>query len=134
MENLFGIGIHHIALHVSDLNRSLAFYCEGLGFRLYRRWKNGESENALVDFGQGYLELFSPAPDRGHLPAAGVSPHFAFAAEDVSACFERAVKAGAGIKRELTDLVIPSEPPLPITVAFVTGPDGETIEFFKEKK
>ena len=127
---LYGIGFAHIALRVSDFDRSLSFYTEGLGFRLSHMWDNNGNPAALIDFGNGFLELFGGAQKGEISSCAGSLPHFAFASEDVKKTFEIALSAGATPKREPVDLLLPCTPPLPITVAFVYGPDGETIEFF----
>jgi len=130
------MGFHHIALNVTNLDRSLAFYVGGLGFRLYRSWTNAGSGNraAMVDFGGGRLELFEGAAKGEITTPAGSYPHFAFAVEDVEKAYRIALDAGAEPKSEPRSLAIPSEPPLPITIAFVYGPDGEQLEFFKEDR
>ncbi len=129
-KGLYGMNITHIALKVSDIDRSLAFYTGGLGFRLFRRWENNGAPAALIDLGGGFLELFGGAPAGEAAPAAGTYPHFALAADDVRKAFDLAISAGAKAKRPPSRLVLASEPPTPIEIAFVTGPDGETIEFF----
>ena len=46
-------GLNHITLSVSDLDRSLAFYCELLGFKRRAVWKNG----AYLEAGNIWLAL-----------------------------------------------------------------------------
>lgn len=78
MSELIIKGLHHAALSVEDLDRSIAFYCEHLGMELVRRGEfSGEAmENitalagtrgrgAMLRAGTMHLELFEfavPAP------------------------------------------------------------------------
>ena len=40
--------------------------------------------------------------------------------------------AGAAVVAEPKTVTIPSDPPTTVRIAFCTGPDGETIEFFQD--
>lgn len=60
-------GLNHITLSVSDLSRSLAFYCDVLGFRCVHEWDSG----AYLEAGAFWLclsvgEIVSPAGDYSH--------------------------------------------------------------------
>ena len=46
---------------------------------------------------------------------------------------QKALKAGATVRTEPFDLVLGSEPPCPIRIAFVFGINGEVLEFFHER-
>jgi catechol 2,3-dioxygenase-like lactoylglutathione lyase family enzyme len=57
------VGIDHIVLNVSDIEKSLAFYCDQLGMTPVRveEWRRGEcgfpsaraSDSFIIDFGTG---------------------------------------------------------------------------------
>ena len=45
-EIIKGMGFHHMALYVSDFDKSLAFY-QKLGMKVYTAWGQGDSRIAL---------------------------------------------------------------------------------------
>lgn len=65
-------GLNHLTLAVSDLERSVAFYTDLLGFRLRVLWRAG----AYLEGGSLWLCL-SLDEDIGDLPAGGYT-HYAF--------------------------------------------------------
>ena len=132
---LSGCGVHHIALGVSDLERSLKFYTDGLGFSLVRSWQSGERTIAMVDIGDGScLEIFSDCC--GTTPTdktVGTFFHLALRVNDSAAAFGRALEHGASAKMEPSMVELASQPSLPAVISFVYGPDGEQIEFFETR-
>lgn len=126
-------GITHVALHSSDFEKSYRFYTEGLGFKEFRRWKSGERTIVLLEVGGGvYIELFSHGKENTcKEEQAGHYVHLALAVKDSAAAFKRALAYGAAVQKEPTAMDLPCEPPLPVVISFVLGPDGEQIEFFQ---
>jgi glyoxylase I family protein len=132
-EKIKGCAFHHVALKVSDFEKSLKFYTEGLGFEVFRTWKNAQGSNiALIDMGSGeYFEIFADGGQTQHeQPKAGEYFHLALRVDNPREAFERALEYGATPHIEPKEALLPSEPPLPAALAFVKGPDGEQIEFF----
>lgn len=129
---LDGAGFHHVALRTTCLEKSLAFY-KALGMEEIVRWGAGELEIVMLDIGDGgRLELFA---NRGvDYPAEGRWQHFAISVDDVPAAYELALTLGA--KPHTAPKTVPlsdAKPaPIAIQVAFVEGPDGEQVEFFKQ--
>lgn len=133
-------GFHHAALRVRDFEASLAFYAEGLGFAPTIAWGEGDGRAVMLDAGNGNcLELFAGGSartsGRENGPTGSEPPllHLAFRTRSCDASFDRARKAGARVVAEPKTVTISSSPPTTVRIAFCTGPDGETIEFFQER-
>ncbi len=127
-----GAYFHHVALRTTDLEKSLAFY-KGLGMKEIVRWGDGELEIVMLDIGDGgRFELFA---NRGvDYPAEGRWQHFAIGVDDVDAAYERALSLGAKPHTPPKTVPLNDAKPAPIAIhiAFVEGPDGEQVEFFKQ--
>jgi glyoxylase I family protein len=133
-----GGGFHHVSFQVRDIEASLKFYVEGLGFVPKLSWGQGEKRTVLLDTGDGnYFEISgggSDAPNGRPLSALeGIFRHVALRTTDVDKATERARAAGAEITIEPKDVMLPSDPPTPVRIAFFKGPDGEIIEYFQNK-
>lgn len=133
-EKVLGMGFHHVALRTTDLDKSLAFY-KALGMKEIVRWGEGPMEIVMLDIGDGgRLEVFA---NRGvDYPAEGRWQHFAVSVDDVDAAYELALSLGAKPAIAPKSVPLDDAKPAPITirVAFVEGPDGEQLEFFKQTR
>ena len=125
-----GAGSHHIAISTADFDTSVQFYTEGLGMQPVALWGEGAGRAALLDIGDGsHVEIFADGTADAQSNEKFV--HFAIRTTDPDAAFEAALAAGAAEKMPPTTLDIPSDPPLPVRIAFVFAPGGEVLEFFK---
>jgi glyoxylase I family protein len=138
--NLTIKGFHHAALKARDFDESLKFYREGLGLVPKIAWGQGNARAVMLDAGNGNcLELFAGGAARPPRPAGSPGEpeppllHLAFRTPSCDAALERARKAGAVVTDEPKTVTIPSTPPTTVRIAFCTGPDGETLEFFQER-
>jgi len=146
---LAGMGItriHHTAVSVADMERSLGFYVDLLGLDLV--FDSDISPNPLLDAvvgmddaagrvcwpmaGDTMLELWQwdhpqgrPLPDDYRPADLGVT-HFAFVVDDVEATFGRITGAGYPANTEPTDLRMH-------LTTYVRGPDGEIIEILEDR-
>ncbi len=130
-----GCGFHHISIQTLDLDASIDFYCRVLGMQMRLEFEVNGRRLALLDCGDGsYVELQAPRSDSGALhPADNPAPlvHFALASRDTRAAIERARQAGCTVTVEPREVNLAGQ--LPAVVAFFTGPNGETVEFFQEQ-
>jgi catechol 2,3-dioxygenase-like lactoylglutathione lyase family enzyme len=131
-KKISGAAFHHVALRTTDLERSVKFY-KALGMEEIVRWGEGTFEIVMLDIGDGgRIELFA---NRGvDYPAEGRWQHFAISVDDVVAAYELALSLGAKplIAPKIAPLDDARPAPMSIQVAFVEGPDGEQLEFFKQ--
>jgi ureidoacrylate peracid hydrolase len=112
------VGIHHLLLMVSDLERSKDFYFNLLGFRERVGAKPLPDGRPFVATMQG-LGLTEGGPgDRGQVD------HFAFAISDVRAMNDRLKAAGVEFEREL------GEGPYGLAI-YIRDPDGNVLELFE---
>ena len=130
-EIIKGMGFHHIALKCKDIEKSLKMY-ESLGMREIVRWGEGDGLIVMLDVGDGgRIELFANGSDE--YSVNGKWQHFALKVDDVDAVFATAREAG--FDEHIAPKVVPlasSPEAISINIAFVVGPDGEQVEFFKE--
>lgn len=53
-------GIHHICIHARDIEASIAFYRDLMGFRVIGRETNANEEYAMLKLNDSRLELIQP--------------------------------------------------------------------------
>ncbi len=125
------MGFHHIALKCKDIDKSLAMY-RALDMTEEVRWGEGEKLIVMLDVGDGgRIELFANGSDE--FAENGKWQHFALRVDDVDAAYAKAI--AAGFVPHVLPKVVPLESSpekITINVAFVKGPDGEQLEFFRE--
>lgn len=132
-EIIKGLGFHHIGLKAANYEASLAFY-RALGLKEIVSWGEGEKRITMLDLGNGdRIELFASGGDE--FSANGKWIHFAMSVEDVDAAYELALSAGATPMTAPKTVDLDSRPmKISIRIAFVYGPDGEQLEFFRQVK
>ncbi len=126
-----GLGFHHIALKAENFEKSVEFY-KALGLTPVVEWGEDDKRVMMFDLGDGgRLELFAGGSDE--YQAEGKYMHFAMCCDDVDAAYETALSAGAVSHKPPKTVPLESRPDkISIRIAFVLGPDGEQLEFFKQ--
>ena len=128
-----GCGFHHLSMSVRDLEKSIKFYVEGLGFEERISWGDPSKRTVLLDTGDGnYFEISQGDSDK--VFEEGVFKHIALRVDDCEAAIELVKKAGAEVTIDTRDINLSSDPPIPIRIAFFKGPDGELVEFFQNEE
>jgi glyoxylase I family protein len=126
------LGLEHVGMTCSDLDRTMAFYCDLLGLKLALRKTSPNSEVIFLDTGAGMLEIACPAADiarsRDVPPHEAGMRHITFAFDDVDAMIAKLNAAG----------VETIEGPRPAffnellrRIAFVRDPDGVIVELIE---
>ena len=120
----------HTMVRVSDVDRSLDFYCNQLGFREVRRMENPQGRYTLIYLAapgnedeDAQLELtynWDPEP-YGEGRNFG---HLAYEVDDIYATCDRLMKHGVIINR----------PPRDGHMAFIRSPDNISIELLQRGK
>lgn len=121
------IFFHHVAIHVSDYDRSLEFYY-ALGLKLYTEWSTEDGRHCFLAIdGKPCLELHET---KGAKLVESRLRHFCFHVDDVDEVYAKALAHGAKPKVEPHDHPLDSHP-IKLSkarVSHIYGPDGESIE------
>ena len=121
----FTTDFQHSGMVAKDLDETIAFYTEKLGFEVAGIFHNGENRCAFLRYGHLTIETWEgePAP-----MTTGAINHWAFDTPDIEAAFENAKELG--LKFKDTEIQhIDSFWEHGIRFFNVYGPNGETIEF-----
>ena len=137
---------HHVALRATDFDRTVKFYTEGLGFKVHFEFAvPGRIDRAaFLDAGDGrYIEIFGQdstvqSEGRRRQPneerTEGALLHFCLRVADVDTAYTNALAAGAESRIAPRVSTLKQDPPVEVRIAFVTGPEGEVIEFFQSEQ
>ena len=119
--------VNHIAVITGDLDRSLRFYTEVLGFTVLRHVYREERRSHKVDLaldGTYLIELFTfpDAPPRPSYPEAKGLRHLAFSVERLDDCIRELEAKGVQVEPVRTD------PYTGCRCTFFADPDGLPLE------
>ncbi|HEY4277448.1 MAG TPA: VOC family protein [Conexibacter sp.] len=140
------LGAAHTGITVADLERSLSFWRDVLGFKVVLRdvvtgetleritgVRGGSMSLALLDVpgGGGQIELaeYTDPAERGHFrpnPEDVGSQHVALFVDDIEAVLQHA--AAAGWRSNGTPQVMTDGPAKGTTFLYMTDPDGTIVE------
>jgi lactoylglutathione lyase len=116
----------HTMVRVSDLERSLDFYCRKLGLTELKRMENEKGRFTLVFLAapgdeEAQVELTWNWDPEAYTGGRNFG-HLAYAVEDIYATCQRLMDSGVTINR----------PPRDGHMAFVRSPDGISIELLQK--
>jgi catechol 2,3-dioxygenase-like lactoylglutathione lyase family enzyme len=125
-------GIHHLCVNTPDIDKSLRFYREKLGFELLDRETCAFGEYAMLRLGTSNLELIQPNdPGEDSFGSRGALAHFGLQVEGIDEAFaslkEKGVEFLSGVEEY-------SEPMGDFRAASFTGPSGEAINLYEFKR
>ena len=91
-----------VAVTISDYERLVKFYCDGLGMEPAQIWNNGQGRALILDMGRATLEIFDETQagtidqiEAGKRISGGI--RFALQVPDLKAAMERLVANGATV-------------------------------------
>ncbi|WP_096390209.1 VOC family protein [Halopenitus persicus] len=124
----------HVAFPVSDLESTLEFYLDGLGFERSKRFTGADGiENVYVSGRSGPEIQFTYHPERPperHGRGPPLREHVAIGVEDLDGAFRRLV--------ETVDPPVVAEPSREAAsgsrIAFVRDPDGYVVELVERRR
>lgn len=122
--------IHHIAIIVSDYEKSKRFYTEILGLNIIREIYREERESYKLDLslnGTFVLELFSfpEPPKRPSTPEACGLRHLAFEVNDIELTHSTLISKGIICEAIRIDIHTNKR------YFFIADPDGLPVEFYE---
>ncbi len=130
-------GMHHVSLRVRDMERSLAFYRDILGFSPKTSFLLDGLRFAMLETGNDvYIELVEMRQPVQSVGETEVFWHLALRTDHLEKSLEAAINAGCEVTvpiRPLDLLNDVTQKPWPMRVAFFRGPDGELIELLEDK-
>jgi methylmalonyl-CoA/ethylmalonyl-CoA epimerase len=139
METGFDLSFHHIGISVANLEESIAWYKEMLGFEEVMRMDRGETiENMIIGHikrGNCYIELFQvagakPLPEYRRDPNADLAvhglAHFGLQVDDVHAALKE-LKA-KGVEVAMGPIDTPG-----VTFVFIRDNSGNAFELIEFK-
>ena len=120
-------GLNHVSLHVpgEKYESTIAFYRDVLGLRPVRLQDNA----AFLSCGNTVVEILDGGEDS---EKGGSLEHIAFDVEDVDGMIRQCEEAGCPVTMRPKVHVFPGKEPYRVYIAFILGPAGEEVEFFRD--
>ncbi len=126
-------GYHHICINTPDIEKSIAFYTDVIGFRLLGKESCAFGEYAMLRLNDARLELIQPKNqsvdtfgDKGSLA------HIGFAVDDIDATVADLSKKGV---KFLTDGIVEEDEPMGgLRAIQLLGPSEEHINLYAFKR
>lgn len=130
-------GVHHVAVRTADLDASVAFYTGVLGMTVAAAFELNGARFVHLDTGDGSrLELMDDGQPVAAADERNVHWHFCLGTTRLSAVVAAVEQAGMQVTMGVTPLALTNTAggeaePMPIEIAFFTGPGGEVVELLQ---
>ena len=126
-------GIHHLCVNTRNMDESLAFYRDLMGFSLLGRERCAFGEYAMLRLGESRLELIQPkAPDENSFGNRGSLTHFGLAVRNIDETV--AGLRAKGVKFLSEEIVDCDEPMGGLRAISLLGPRQEAINLYEFKR
>ena len=125
-------GIHHICVNTPEIDRSIAFYRDLIGFTLLGRESCAFGEYAMLRLNNSRLELIQPKnPDANSFGNCGSLTHFGLAVRGIDEVVaDLRAKGVQFLNEEIDDC---DEPMGGLRAISLLGPSGEAINLYEFK-
>lgn len=121
--------IHHVALIVSSLEKSISFYQEALGFEVIQKEYRAQRNSWKVDLKKGEVQLelftFPEAPKRPSYPEAQGLRHVAFVVQNLDDLHADLKKKGIPVEEIRVDHLTGKR------FFFFSDPDDQPLEIYE---
>ena len=138
-------GFHHVAIRAVDFDATVKFYTEGLGCTVHYRvfgawaastgrlsWMQATAATSKCSAQGSTVQAEGRRRNPGEERTEGALLHFCLRVADVEASYRPRARGRGGVTRaEPRTAALGGEPPAEVRIAFITGPNGEVIEFLK---
>lgn len=122
-------GLHHVSLHVKDIDAAETFYRDMLGFETVKRATTDSGmQLTFVKLGSLVIELTHPSNPAKRAQGIGSFQHVAINTTDIDQAVAELKAKGV---RFQTDKVIENEL-MNNRLIFLYGPEGEMIELLED--
>ena len=125
-------GIHHICIHTPEIEKSIAFYRDIMGFGLIGRETCDFGEYAMMRLNDSLLELIQPKEQDGDtFGDKGSITHIGLAVEGIDAVLDELRKKGVPL---LSDGIEDDDAPMGgLRVIQLLGPSQEHLNLYEWK-
>ena len=126
-------GIHHICVNTPEIDRSIAFYRDLIGFTLLGRESCAFGEYAMLRLNDSRLELIQPKnPDANSFGNCGSLTHFGLAVRGIDEVVaDLRAKGVQFLNEEIDDC---DDPMGGLRAISLLGPSGEAINLYEFKR
>ena len=126
-------GIHHLCVNTPDIERSIAFYRDLIGFEVLGKESCAFGEYAMLRLNDSRLELIQPKhPDANSFGNCGSLAHFGLAVRDIDAVVADLKAKGVQFLSE--GIIEDDEPMGGLRAISLLGPSQEAINLYEFKR
>ena len=126
-------GIHHVCIHTPEIEKSIAFYRDIIGFQVIGRETCGFGEYAMMKLNDSRLELIQPnEQNEDTFGNKGSITHIGLAVKGIDSVWEELSAKGVPL---LSDTIEDDDAPMGgLRVIQLLGPGQEHINLYEWKR
>ena len=123
--------VGQLCINVTDLERSTRFYCEAMGLNLEQRFEIPDASEVLLGSpdSDGKLQLAQQKSQKGPINHGDALYKMYIYTDNVQAAYDAAMAFGGCTSKMAPQYLDEWK----VTLAFITDPDGYTVEIVQRK-